>query len=49
MASTMEAAIERKDWEVVALCLLLGIAEVVSKLPTETVEQLLSLLEVLDD
>ena len=48
-ASTLEIAIERKNWELAALCLLLGVAEVASKLPPETLERLLELLETLDD
>jgi hypothetical protein len=48
-ASTLELAIERKDWELAALCLLLGFVEVASKLPPETLERLLDLLEVVDD
>lgn len=47
--STLAIAIERKNWELVALCLLLGVAEVASKLPPETLERLLELLETLDD
>ena len=49
MTSTLSIAIERKNWELVALCLLLGVAEVASKLPPETLERLLDLLEVIDD
>ena len=30
-------AIERKQWELAALCLLLGLAETISKLPPDTV------------
>ncbi len=47
--STLAIAIERKNWELAALCLLLGVAEVASKLPPETLERLLELLETLDD
>ncbi len=47
--STLAIAIERKNWELVALCLLLGVAEVASRLPPETLERLLDLLEATDD
>ena len=42
--TTIATAIERKNWEVVALCLLQGFAEVTSKLPPETLQQLLEVL-----
>lgn len=38
-------ALKRKRWEVAALCLLLGVVEVLEKLPPEALE---GLLEVLD-
>jgi len=48
-ASALAIAIARKNWELVALALLLGIMEVASRLPQETLERLLDLLEVADD
>lgn len=45
MASTLAIAIERKEWELAALVLLLGVVEAASRLPPETLESLLELLE----
>jgi hypothetical protein len=39
--SLLAVAIEREDWEVAALCLLIGAVEAVNKLPQETLEALL--------
>jgi hypothetical protein len=39
--SLLARAIEREDWEVVALCLLLGAVEAAKKLPSETLDALL--------
>jgi hypothetical protein len=47
--AALALAVERKDWTLVALCLLLGVAEVASRLPPETLERLLDLLEIADD
>ena len=47
--SVLALGIERKNWTLVALCLLLGVAEVAAKLPPETLERLLDLLEIVDD
>ena len=47
--SALALGIERKNWTLVALCLLLGVAEVAAKLPPETLERLLDLLEIVDD
>jgi hypothetical protein len=47
-ASTLAVAIERKNWPLAALCLLLGVAEEAARLPPETLERLLELLEVPD-
>lgn len=44
--TTLATAIERKQWDFVALCLLIGIAEVAATLPAETLEQLLELLDL---
>ena len=41
----LAAAVERREWSLAALCLLLGVAEVAAKLPPETLEHLLDLLE----
>jgi hypothetical protein len=46
--SLLAQAIEREDWEVVALCLLLGAAEAANKLPRETLDALLDELELID-
>ena len=45
MASTLAPAIERKSWSLAALCLLLGVADVASRLPPGALEELLELLE----
>lgn len=44
-ARALSLAVERKAWSLAALCLLLGVAEVAAKLPPETLESLLELLE----
>ena len=46
--STLAVAIERRNWELAALCLLVGVAEQAERLPPETLERLLDLLEVAD-
>ncbi len=43
--SRLAIAVERKEWTVVALCLLIGVAEAASKLPPDAVTGLLELLE----
>ena len=43
--ATLAIAIERQQWELAALCLLLGVARVAAALPPDAVE---GLLEVLD-
>ena len=43
--ATLALALERRAWSVAALCLLLGVAEAASRLPPETLESLLELLE----
>ena len=45
MAAALPIAIARKEWTLAALCLLLGVAEAASRLPPETFESLLELLE----
>ena len=44
-ASTLALAVERRAWSLAALCLLLGVADVAARLPPETLESLLELLE----
>jgi hypothetical protein len=39
-------ALERRAWSLAALCLLLGVADAATRLPPETLERLLELLEV---
>jgi hypothetical protein len=39
-------ALERRAWSLAALCLLLGVADAATRLPPETLESLLELLEV---
>jgi hypothetical protein len=43
--SALALALERRDWSLAALCLLLGVADAASRLPPETLESLLELLE----
>lgn len=43
--SMLALALERRRWDIAALCLLLGVAEAATKLPPETLERLLELLE----
>jgi len=38
-------AIEQGDWPFVALCLLLGVSEAASRLPPDTLDALLELLD----
>jgi hypothetical protein len=42
--SLLSVAIEREDWELAALCLLLGVARAAQKLPPETIEEMIELL-----
>lgn len=44
--STLAWAIARRRWDLAALCLLLGLAETFSKLPADSVEGLIDILEV---
>jgi len=41
---TLAVAIERKQWELAALCLLLGLTEAAAKLPPDAIEGLLEVL-----
>jgi hypothetical protein len=43
--SVLAQAIEREDWEMAALCLLLGAVEAANKLPRETLDALLDELD----
>ena len=43
--STLALALERREWSLVALCLLLGVADAAAALTPETFEHLLELLE----
>ncbi len=43
--SVLAMALERRRWDLAALCLLLGVADAAAKLPPETLERLLELLE----
>jgi hypothetical protein len=47
--SILARAIERRDWRLAALCLLLGVADAASRLPPEALESLLELLEGVPD
>ena len=46
--SLLAQAIEREDWEVAALCMLLGAVEAANKLPRETLDALLDELEIIE-
>jgi hypothetical protein len=48
MTSALAVAVERKNWSLAALCLLLGVSETARTLPPETLERLLDLLETTD-
>lgn len=43
--SVLAVALERREWTLAALCLLLGVADVAANVPPETLESLLELLE----
>lgn len=40
--SLLSAAIEREDWDAAAVVLLLGLVEAASKLPRETLEEMIA-------
>lgn len=46
--STLAVAIERKQWELVSLCLLVGVVEAAAALPPDAVEGLLEVLSGLE-
>ena len=43
--SVLALALERQEWSLAALCLLLGVADAATRLPPETLESLIELLE----
>jgi len=43
--SALVVALERREWSLAALCLLLGVADAAAALTPETLEHLLELLE----
>jgi hypothetical protein len=43
--STLASAITRKQWDLVALCLLLGMVQTLSKLPADSIEGLIDILD----
>ena len=43
--STLAKAIGSKQWELAALCLLLGLEQMLSRLPADSLEGLLDVLE----
>ena len=45
MAASLALAVDRKEWTLVALYLLLGVADAASRLPPDTFDSLLELLE----
>jgi len=47
--TSLTEAIERKNWELAALLLLLGLSRVLARLPQGTAEDLLTELEPGDD
>ncbi|MDP3766847.1 MAG: hypothetical protein Q8S13_02425 [Dehalococcoidia bacterium] len=46
--SVLALALERRAWSLAALCLLVGVADAAARLPPETLEGLLDLLEGAD-
>ncbi|HEV8574853.1 MAG TPA: hypothetical protein VGR43_09110 [Dehalococcoidia bacterium] len=44
--SLLALAIEREDWELTALCLMVGVLEAAEKLPRETLDALLDEIEL---
>jgi len=43
--STLARAITTRQWDLAALCLLLGLLEMLSKLPADSIEGVLDILE----
>ena len=46
---TLVEAIERKNWELVALLLMLGLSRVLAQVPPASADDLLAVLEADDD
>ena len=44
MTSTLATALARQDWELAALCLLLGVTRAAAALPPETIDALIEAL-----
>ncbi|MDO8614284.1 MAG: hypothetical protein Q7T33_00925 [Dehalococcoidia bacterium] len=44
MTSALAAALARQDWELAALCLLLGVTRAAEALPPETIDALIEAL-----
>jgi hypothetical protein len=44
MTGVLQTAIERREWEAAALCLLVAVAEAANRLPPEALEEMLELL-----
>ena len=47
--SMLAVAIQRREWELASLCLLVGVAEAAASLPPDAVEGLLEVLAGLED
>lgn len=43
--STLASAITRRQWDLAALCLLLGLVETLSRIPADSIEGVLDILE----
>jgi len=43
--STLASAITRKQWDLAALCLLLGLAQTLTKIPADSIEGVIDVLE----
>ena len=43
--STLASAITRRQWDLAALCLLLGLMETLCRIPTDSIEGVLDILE----
>jgi hypothetical protein len=47
--SALEDAIRLRNWELASLCLLIALAEVISRVPSDSVEGLLDVIDGGDD
>ncbi len=45
MAQALALAVRRQHWELVALCLLVGLAQTLERVPPETLPALLALVD----